>query len=537
MNKELIINVTQSEISIALIEDKLLVELNKERAKSDFSVGDIYLGTVRKIMPGLNAAFVNIGSEKDAFIHYLDLGNNFKTLQKTISKINKPEKQNQQGGLKKQPVKAQNATQTVAVETVESGDKEEKAGKIEGKIANMLMPGQPILVEIAKEAISTKGPRLTSDISLAGRHVVLMPLSNKISISQKIRSISEKKRLKAIAEKVLPKHYGIIIRTAAMGKEEADLEEDITSLVAKWEGILAKVKTNTAPALMASEMNRTTAILRDLLNGSFSAIYVDHQDAYEEIRTYIRTIEPDKEKIVKLYKGSVPIFDNFDITRQIKSSFGKTISVKKGAYIILEHTEALHVIDVNSGKRAKVAESQEQTAVEVNLNSVSEIARQLRLRDMGGIIVVDFIDMRGGTNRQLIYDKMCEAMKLDRAKHNILPLSKFGLMQITRQRVRPETKIEISEVCPTCKGSGKITPSLLLDSQIEGQVAFLAQEQGVKNIVLHTSIYTAAFLKKGFIPLYIRWGWKYKCKIKVVGDVSLGYIETKFLDNSGKELL
>lgn len=361
MNRELIINVSKSEITIALVEDKQLVELNKESVKTGFAVGDIYLGKVRKIMPGLNAAFVNIGHEKDAFIHYLDLGPQFGTLQKIVGLLTK-----------KKNVKF-------------STTKLEPAIGKSGKISSLISSGQPIMVQIAKESISTKGPRLTSDISLAGRNVVLLPFTNKINISQKIRSNDERKRLKKIATGVLPKNYGVIIRTAAMGRPDSDIEQDISSLVQKWESALANVKNSTSPALLLGEMNRTNTIIRDSLNGSFSSIVVDSRELYEEIKEYIRQIAPDQEKIVKLYKGKVPIYDHYDIARQIKSLFSKYVSLKRGAYLIIEHTEAMNVIDVNSGNRTKVADDQESTAMDVNLAAAAEISRQLRLRDMGGL--------------------------------------------------------------------------------------------------------------------------------------------------------
>lgn len=512
MNKELVIHVTPNKIDTALLEDKLLVEYSREKSQDGFAVGDLYLGKVRKIMTGLNAAFVNIGHEKDAFIHYLDLGPHFLTLQKAVN-TQKPRKP-----------KFENLTQ-------------EQPLKRDGKIAQVLTPGQNILVQIAKEAISTKGPRLTSDISLAGRTVVLMPLTNKVTISQKIRSNSERKRLKNIAEEVLPKNYGVIIRTAAQGKEADDLRQEIVALIQKWEQVYRKATSAEAPpVLLASEMSRTTTILRDLLNVSFSCIHVDDEAVYEEVREYIRTIEPEKEKIVKLYKGSVPVFDNFDITRQIKSSFGQTISFKRGAYMIIEHTEALHVIDINSGKRSKSADTQEETAVEVNMNAAEEIARQLRLRDMGGIIVIDFIDMHKSVNRQMLYDRMKEAMSGDRAKHTILPLTKFGLMQITRQRVRPATEIDTGEVCPTCGGTGKINSSILFEEKLEGMIATQLKEQKQKKLVVHVHPFVAAYLTQGLFSIRRKWSLKYKAKLKIIPDMSIGYVEAKFYDSSGDKL-
>lgn len=514
MNKELIVNVTSNEITIALLEDKQLVELNKEKCKTGFAVGDIYLGKVRKIMLGLNAAFVNIGYEKDAFIHFLDLGPQFATLHKLVN----------------------NLTNNKKVAKFENLHLEPNIGKM-GKISSYLSGGQPIMVQIAKEAISTKGPRLTADLSVAGRHVVLIPFSNKISVSQKIRSNEERNRLKKIVQGVLPRNFGVIIRTAAIGKSTEDIEQDIIGLLQKWDQVLAHTRGQSPPHLLLSEMNRTTAILRDLLNVSFSSIHVDDQSVYEEVREYIRTIAPEKEKIVKLYKGSTPIFDNFDVSKQVMSLFSKYVSLKKGAYLIIEHTEALHVIDVNSGNRAKVEDDQERTAMEVNLAAAAEIARQLRLRDMGGIIVIDFIDLRKSENRALLAEKMRQIMASDRAKHTILPLSKFGLMQITRQRVRPETHIDMSEVCPVCRGTGTITPTLAVDQQIENQIAYFVQEKGHHYFKLRVSPIVAAFLRRGFMSLRLQWMLRYRCWISIVPDKATGIVESRFFDREDKELV
>ena len=514
MNRELIVNVNPTEISIALCEDKVLVELNKEQCQTGFSVGDIYLGKVRKIMPGLNAAFVNIGHEKDAFIHYLDLGSQFPSLQKLVA--------SQQPGKRGMRVE---------------GMKLEPPVEKTGKIGDYLQVGQNIMVQIAKEAISTKGPRLTSDISLAGRNVVLIPFSGKISISQKIRSNEERNRLKKIASGVLPNNYGVIIRTAAAGHPAEDVEQDILALVHKWEKAMENLKQQNAPSLVLGEMNRTTTMIRDLLNGSFSNIYIDDQATYEEVRDYIRTIVPEKEKIVKLYKGNVPIFDNFDVSKQIMSLFAKYVSLRKGAYLIIERTEALHVVDVNSGNRAKVDDDQERTAMDVNLAAAAEIARQLRLRDMGGIIVIDFIDLHKSENRNALVEEMRKLMAADRAKHTILPLSKFGLMQITRQRVRPETQVDMREVCPACHGTGTVTPAALLDEQIENQIAYFAQDRGERYIRVRVNPVVAAFLKKGLFSLRLRWMMRYKCFIRVVANSHTGIIETKFFDRRNKELV
>ena len=433
MNRELIVNVNPTEISIALCEDKVLVELNKEQCQTGFSVGDIYLGKVRKIMPGLNAAFVNIGHEKDAFIHYLDLGSQFPSLQKLVA--------SQQPGKRGMRVE---------------GMKLEPPVEKTGKIGDYLQVGQNIMVQIAKEAISTKGPRLTSDISLAGRNVVLVPFSSKVFLSQKIRSADEKKRLKRIAAAVLPKNFGVIIRTAAMEAKDEDIEHDIQSQIDRWRKTCAAIKKSTPPAQLMSEMNRANTIIRDSLNGSFSQIAVDDEAMYNDIRNYIRLIEPEKEKIVKLYRGNVPIFDNFDISKQIKSLFAKYVSLRRGAYLIIEHTEAMNVIDVNSGNRTKAEDNQEQTAMDVNLAAAKEIARQLRLRDIGGMVMIDYVDMVMPANRDLVLRRLVECLARDRTKHQVAEVTSLGLVQMTRKRIGQGLVEAFSEECPTCKGRGFI---------------------------------------------------------------------------------
>ena len=516
MNRELIVSVTPAEISIALCEDKVLVELNKEQCQTGFSVGDIYLGKVRKIMPGLNAAFVNIGHEKDAFIHYLDLGGQFRSLQKLVA--------SQQPGKR-----------GLRVESMKLEAPVEK----EGKIGDYLQVGQQIMVQVAKEAISTKGPRLTSDISLAGRNVVLVPFSSKVYLSQKIRSAEEKRRLKRIATEVLPKNFGVIIRTAAMEAKDEDVAHDIQTQIDRWRKTCGAIKrcAAQAPAQLMNEMNRANTIIRDSLNGSFSQIAVNDEAMYKEIRNYIHEIDPEKEKIVKLYKGTVPIFDNFDISKQIKSLFAKYVSLKRGAYLIIEHTEAMNVIDVNSGNRTKAEDNQEQTAMDVNLAAAKEIARQLRLRDLGGIVIIDFIDLHKAQNKQALFDEMVKLMATDKAKHTVLPLTKFGLMQITRQRVRPVAVENVSDVCPTCNGTGRIEPTVLLDKKIENQISFLTEDRGHKFIKLVVSPYVASYLRKGFWSLRRRWEWKYKVRLKIVEDQSTGIVDVHYHDRKDNDLI
>jgi ribonuclease G len=514
VNTELIIDVRSSEVAIALLEDKQLVELNKEKSNIQFSVGDIYLGKVKKIMPGLNAAFVDVGYEKDAFLHYLDLGPQFRSFNKFLQIA-----QSKKG----------------KVLPIPKFKLEPEIDK-EGKIANILNSGQTVLVQIAKEPISTKGPRLSSEISIAGRNIVLLPFSDKVSISQKITSQEERKRLKRLLESIVPKNFGVIVRTAAEGKKVAILDAELRNLIKKWELAYEKIKVSPVPGIIVSELKRTSAIIRDMLNVSFNSIYVNEESIYDDIKEYIGTIAPEKEKIVKLYNGKVPIFENFSIDKQLKGLFGKTVSFKSGAYLIIEHTEALHVIDVNSGNRSKAGNDQETNALEVNLAAAEEITRQLRLRDMGGIIVVDFIDMHQNENRQLLFDRVKELMSRDRTKHNILPLTKFGLMQITRQRVRPEMHIETLEKCPTCKGSGDISAAVILDEEVENKLAFLVNEKEIKKLILKTHPFFAAYLTKGIFSKRFKWTRTYNCSLKVIPISSFSFLEYNFLDHNENEI-
>jgi ribonuclease G len=512
MNKEVVVDVNGSEITIALLEDKQLVELHKERSNTNFSVGDIYLGRVKKIMPGLNAAFVDLGDYKDAFLHNVDLGTHFFLFNKYIKSL-----------LKNQPINFADV-------------KSEKKIEKNSKIADVLVVGQPILVQIAKEPISTKGPRITAEISIANRNLVLLPFGDKISVSQKIGENDEKKRLRRLISSITPKNFGIVVRTASEGKKAAVLNKELSTAVQRWETCAKKIKGANYPCLIATEINRISTILRDLLNVSFNNVYINNKELYEEIKGYIASIAPEKEQIVKHYTGAVPIFEHFDLVKALKVGFGKVVSIKNGAYLVVEHTEALHVIDVNSGTRStKNNDNQESIALEVNLSAAQEIARQLRLRDMGGIIVIDFIDLYQLESRKKLYEYMIELMRDDRAKHNILPLSKFGLMQITRQRIRPEMKIQTQEQCPCCGGLGKVGPTLLFDEQLERRIAHITSEENIKQLILQVHPYVAAYLKKGLISKVYKWKRKYKCKIHLVVSQECGYLEYHFYDKLQNE--
>lgn len=517
VNYDLVINSVGGEVTIALLREKQLVEIHKEKGNAHFAVGDIYLGKVKKVMTGLNAAFVDVGYEKDAFLHYLDLGPQASSLMKYTKMVRE-------------------GKQTVSNLMY---FKSERDIKKEGKINEVVQSGQHVLVQVAKEPISQKGPRITSEISLAGRYIVLIPFSEKISVSQKIRNAEEKTRLKELMQKIKPKNFGVIVRTVADGKSVSDLENDMNELMSKWEELFQNLKKAEPPIRVLGEINRKNALLRDLLNERFNNIHINDANAAEEIKTYLKSIAPDKVDIVKHYNGKFPIFDHFGVEKQIKSLFGKTVHMKSGAYLHVEHTEALHVIDVNSGNRSKSDQSQESNAFDVNVEAAVEIARQLRLRDMGGIIVVDFIDMHNPENRRALFDRLKDEMRSDRAKHNLIPPSKFGLVQITRQRVRPEMNIEVLETCPSCQGSGKAQPSILLVEQIENTLRYIVKEQNQKDVTLQVHPYLEAYITKGMFwsSIFHKWKKTYSKQLKIKPIQSYGFMEYRFFNAIEDEIV
>lgn len=515
MERELIINSTPLGAEIALIEDKQLVEIHRDRESSKFNVGDLYLGRVKKINPGLNAAFVDVGYERDGFLHYSDLNPHFRSIVKYT-----------QAALKGNPFPMQQF------------EKEQEIIKT-GKVNNVLQKGLYLLVQIIKEPIQTKGPRLSCELSLSGRYLVLTPFTDVVGVSRKIESADERRRLQKLIESIKPKNYGVIVRTVAEGKSVQNLHEDLLNLVKQWEDLTKRLSGMQPPQVVFSETSKTNTLLRDVLNESFNSVSTNDAGIANDVKNYIRRIAPGSEKMVTLYNAQKPIFDAYGVTKQIKSLFGRTVNMDSGAYLIIEHTEALHVIDVNSGNKTAIKGDQEQNALTVNLEAAREIARQLRLRDLGGIIIIDFIDMKNPDNKKVVYNELKLAMELDRAKHTILPISKFGVAQITRQRVRPEINITTAEVCPACNGTGKVEASILLIDDIERKLKYLVSEQNQKKILLHVHPFIEAFIKKGkwFSSLQWRWYKQYRQWIKVVPNDDFQYLEYKFFDREEEEIL
>ncbi|MEO6330222.1 MAG: Rne/Rng family ribonuclease [Ginsengibacter sp.] len=513
MNKELIINAAPQVVEIALLEDRRLVELHNEQAGASFAVGDLYLGKVKKLIPGLNAAFVDVGFEKDAFLHYTDLSPYVRSILKFthIGMNDKNEKGFDFSRFEVEP------------EIVKTG-----------KIGEVLSGKPNILVQILKEPIAAKGPRLSCELSLPGRFVVLTPFNDIIAVSRKIHSSEERKRLHKIIEAIKPKNFGVIVRTAAESKHTAELHEDLLALVNTWKNIQHNLKGAVPPAKILSEEGKTNSILRDLLSEDFNKIVVNDKNIYNDTKTYIQKIAPNKTDILSLHNTDSPIFDSYGITKQVKAAFGKTVNLPSGAYLIVEHTEALHVIDVNSGYKS-VSNNQEQNAFETNLEAASEIARQLRLRDIGGIIVVDFIDMKLMENKKKLAEFMSQSMAIDRARHAVLPITKFGLMQITRQRMKPEMKINTQEVCPSCAGTGKISSTLILEDEIEKNLSYLImQKHSGLTVEVHPILH--AYLTKGFPSKRLKWSWKYKQRISLKQNNNYHLTEFHFYDKSDEEI-
>lgn len=515
MRSELVVDVTPSDMTTALLEDGRLVSLQRETRDISYAVGNIYLAKVKKLMPGLNAAFVNVGHPKDAFLHYLDLGSQFNTFAQYITTV------------RENPNK-----RPISISKIKNQPDTNK----HGSVTDVLTQGQELLVQIAKEPISTKGPRLTTEITFTGRYLVVTPFNDRISVSQKIKDHAEKTRLRRLIESMKPKNFGVIVRTSAENKRAAELNIELKALLKAWDDTITKLQQVTPPSLVYEEESRAVGEIRDIFNPEFESIQVNNAEVYEQISDYVAQIAPDRNGIVKLYSDDMPIFDKFGITKQIKSSFGKTVSFKSGAYIIVESTEALHVIDVNSGNRSRTSTDQESNALNVNLLAADEIARQLRLRDMGGIIVIDFIDMAKAEHRTELYKHMREVMQKDRARHNILPLSKFGLMQITRQRVRPAMDIATEETCPSCGGTGQVQPSLLFTDKLKDKIDYLVNTLNVSGFIMYVHPFVDAYLKKGLVSEYWKWRKEFKRKFRILPDQSLNYLEYKVLDKERNEI-
>jgi len=513
VEKELIINASATGVEIALLEGGKLAELHHQKTNNNFTVGDILIGKIRKLMPGLNAAFIDIGHRKDAFLHYTDLGPKLRSL-----------------------IKWTNGVMNGSINThrLDNFKYEEEIIKT-GKVDQVLNKRWPVLVQILKEPISTKGPRLSCELTLPGRYMVLMPFSDSLSVSKKIGSPEERKRLHTLAESIRPKNFGMVIRTAAEGKKVQELHEELMHLMGRWEEIFRQLKTVNPPAKLLSELDKPASVLRDLLTDSFSRIVVNDKDLFADIKAYLQSNSPEHVKIAQLYNGTKPVFETTGVTRQIKASFGKTATMNSGAYLVIEKTEAMHVVDVNSGHKVTSGDV-DQTIFGVNLEAAEEIARQIRLRDIGGLIVIDFIDMKNPEHKKQLSKAMEDFMRKDRSQHTILPLSKFGLMQITRERARPEVAVNTAEVCPTCGGTGKINATILLTDDIERDLEFIMQSRPKAPLFLRVHPFIEAYLKKGWPNRQMRWFFKYNKWIRITPHTDYALTDYRFYEGNDDEI-
>lgn len=514
MKKELIISHEDDSSKIALLEDGRLFELHEQEVKSDFVVGDLFLGKVKKLAPNLNAAFVNIGYGKDAFLHYQDLGPQFLSYQKF---------------LKDSIAKRQNVAKLKDFEQQKDIDKN-------GTIDKVAAAGDLVLIQITKEPISTKGPRISTQISLTGRFLVLIPFDNKISISKKIKDGAEKERLRTLIESIRPDGFGVIIRTVAEGKKVAELHNDMNQLILKWDTCFNNIQKNKVPSKILSEEDKASSILRDNFNQDFVSIICDDEDMVYDMKNYLEVISPESKNIVQFYDAPTPLLEYYNVEKQLKQSFGKNVNIpsSKGAYLVIEHTEALHVVDVNSGNNISSATTNKQHALNVNKMAATEIARQLRLRDMGGIIVIDFIDMIDADHRRELFDHFREEMKRDKARHKILPPSKFGLIQMTRQRVRPEKYIETNEDNPN--KDGEITAPIVIIERMEESIRNIIQKEKGK-VYLHVHPFVEAYLTKGIMSIQNKWFLRYKKWVTVIPRDSFKYLEFKLVNSKKEELM
>lgn len=512
--RDIVINAVPTGLEVAVLENKSLTELYHEDLNRAFSVGDIFLGKIKKIAPGLNGVFIDIGHEKEAFLHYTDLGiqvlSHKKMLQSVIEgKTNDYTFQNFQ-------------PEADIVKT--------------GKIADVLQKRDMLLVQISKEPIAPKGPRLTSDITLAGDYVVLVPFSTTLAISQKITQKEERQRLQKMVESLAPNNFGVIVRTAAEGKKVADLHEDINNQLAKWQKLFEQVKKASPGSRLLAESNSSSGILRHFEGGNFATIVVNDKNVAGQIKQYLTNRFPEQSPTVTYHTSNIPIFDYYKVTKQIKAAFGKTVPLASGAYLVVEHTEAMHVIDVNSGFRLGNAGNPETNALTVNLEAAAEIVRQLRLRDLGGLIAIDFIDVRDPEHKKMIHRRMTELMADDKVQHTILPLNMFSVMQITRQRTRPALQISTAEVCPSCKGTGKVKSTLLVLDEIESTLSYLLNEMDYRDLRLVTHPFLEAFIKKGFVSIQWKWFWQLRKWITVLGNNNYYLTEYRFFDANNEEI-
>jgi len=503
MKKEIIINSSIGETRIAILEEGRLTELYFEKPENERMVGDVYYGRVAKVVKGMQAAFINIGLKQDAFLHFSDIGDNFKDYDTLFEE---------------QPIKGQQPRQGRRGENYEP----------------LLRQGQPILVQVTKEPIANKGARVTTNISLPGRFLVVVPFDNMVGISRKITHRRERLQLKHIGRKIRPQGFGLVIRTVSQGKNETALRTDMEALVKDWELIISKIKKGEPPMLVHKDMDVLSSVIRDLFTPDVTRLAVDNKKMHKQIVKYLRDVAAPLVDRVELYSDRLPIFDRFGIETEINKSLSRKVMLKSGGYIFFDHTEALTAIDVNSG-RFIGKKDHDTNSLKINVEAAREIARQLRLRDIGGIIIIDFIDMVEEKNRKKLQDEFYRELKSDRAQVNVAPISQFGIIEMTRERVRPALLFTISEPCPACLGTGRVISKTTTLARIERWIQRYRHEKGERSLQLFAHPELAHFLSSGYRSQILRLSWKYWTRIKLMADENIAMDDFRFFDKDGKE--
>ena len=509
MIKEIIINSSSNQTRVAITEDGNLVDFFVDYPENRRMVGDIYLGKVARVLPGIRAAFIDIGMKHDAFLHFSDIGERTQQFQDIIGEDDSDlDEEDDDESLNGKP----------AVENK----------KPEAPVIHKLRKGDDIIIQITKEPVNNKGVRVTSSVSLPGRFCVLLPFDNKIGVSKKIHDYKERRRLRSIARGILPQNCGLIIRTVAKDQAEEALKDDLNNLIRSWQKIESAVKTEKPPALIHQDLSTTASVIRDLLTPDISKVFIDSKKLYKQIKSYVQLVQPEYLDKIEPYKSQSPIFDSFKIEEQIKTLMGRKVPMPSGGYLIIEHTEAMVVIDVNSGRYAKSKE-QEQNSLKTDLEAAREIARQLKLRDIGGIIVVDFIDLEEEKNRKKIYDELKKEFRKDRSKVSVLPMSEFGLIQITRQRVRQNIMQAMKDVCPVCMGAGFLTRESHLTYDIESWLKKFRRNSREIGLIIKCHPFLAEKLRAGKLGSLLKFQLKYFVRLQVEEDETVPQGRFKFV--------
>lgn len=533
MKREIIINSTANEIRIAITEDGQLAELFVETPEKERMVGDIYVGKVARVMPGIRATFIDIGHKQDAFLHFSDIGSTLGKYSQLLSdedsdvdtEADAEEKQDTQ---RRDSTSPQTAVTSPQQKLQTNRGRDNGRGRPFNDSVPPLVKGQEILVQITKEPVGNKGVRVTTEISLPGRFLVLLPYDGKVGVSKRINNFREKRRLRRIVRDILPPTFGAIIRTVATEQDEAALRQDLESLITTWREIEKMVKTEESPALLYKDMATTSHVIRDLFSEDVGRVVVDSKRLYKEIRAYVKWTSPSLVERIELYKGKEPVFDVYGVEKQIATALSRKVWLKSGGYLIIEQTEAMVVVDVNSGRYAPKRD-QEQNSLRTDLEAAREIARQLRLRDIGGIVVIDFIDLMEEANKKKVYDELRKEFRKDRAKATILPMTELGIVQITRQRVRQSILHSFSEPCPVCGGTGMVQSKSTIVNSIERWIRRFKTESKEFRLVVRVHPTIAAYLKEGAISRLAKLMLKFFVHMKLEQDSKLSIDEFRFM--------